>query len=75
MAYCLGAPSHCLNQCWNIVYQSLGTNLSENLIQMQTFLLKEVHLKISSGKWRPFRLDLNVLIYTYVHLSALIHWG
>ena len=40
----------------------LGTNFSEILIQIQTFSLRKMHLKMSSAKWRQFRLDLNVLI-------------
>ena len=32
----------------------LGTNFREILIEINTFLLKKMHLKISSGKWRPF---------------------
>ena len=39
----------------------LGTNFSEILIEIQTFSFKKIHLKMSSGKWRPFCLDLNVL--------------
>ena len=39
----------------------LGTNFSEILIAIQTFSLKKMHLKISSAKWRPFCLGLNVL--------------
>ena len=39
----------------------LGTNFSEILIEIYTFSFKTVHLKISSGKWRPFCLGLNVL--------------
>ena len=39
----------------------LGTNFSEILIGIQTFSLKEMHLKMSSGKWRSFCLGLNVL--------------
>ena len=35
----------------------LGTNFSEIL----TFSFKKMHLKVSSAKWRPFCLDLNVL--------------
>ena len=42
----------------------LGTNFSEILIGIQTFSLKKVHLKMTSAKWRPFCLDLNVLINT-----------
>ena len=40
---------------------SLGTNFSEILIKICTFSLKKIHLKLSSGKWRPFCLGLNVL--------------
>ena len=39
----------------------LGTNLSEFLIVIQTFSFNEMHLKMSSAKWRPFCLGLNVL--------------
>ena len=39
----------------------LGTNFSEILIEIQTFSFKKMHLKMSSGKWRPSCLGLNVL--------------
>ena len=39
-----------------------GTNFSEKLIKILIFLFKKMHLKVSSGKWRPFCLRLNVLI-------------
>ena len=39
----------------------LGTNLNEILIKIYTFSLKEIHLKMSSGKCLPFCLSLNVL--------------
>ena len=39
----------------------LGTNLSEILIGIQTFSFKKIHLKMSSAKWRPSCLGLNVL--------------
>ena len=39
-----------------------GTNLSEILSKIQTFSFKKMHLKIPSGKRRPFCLGLNVLI-------------
>ena len=39
----------------------LGTNLSEILIGIQAFSFKKMHLKMSSAKWRPFCLGLNVL--------------
>ena len=40
-----------------------GTNFSEMLIEIHTFSFKKIHLKMSSGKWRPFCLCLNVLKY------------
>ena len=39
----------------------LGTNFGEMLIEIHTFPFKKIHLKMSSGKWRPFCLGLNVL--------------
>ena len=39
-----------------------GTNFSELLIGIHTFSFKKIHLKMSSVKWRPFCLGLNVLI-------------
>ena len=38
-----------------------GTNFNEILIQLQTFSLKKIRLKMSSAKCRPFCLGLNVL--------------
>ena len=40
---------------------TLGTNFSEMLIEIHTFSFKKIHLKMSSGKWWPFCLGLNVL--------------
>ena len=40
----------------------LGTNFSEILIGIITFSFKKMHLKVSSAKWRPCCLGLNVLI-------------
>ena len=39
----------------------LWTNFIEIFIGIQTFSFKKMHLKMSSAKWRPFRLGLNVL--------------
>ena len=41
----------------------LGTNFSEMLSEIHTFSFKKIHLKMSSGKWRPFCLGLNVLTH------------
>ena len=50
----------------------LGTNFGEILIGIQTFSFKKMHLKMSSGKWRPLCLGLNVLS---AHLSILLNAG
>ena len=39
----------------------LGTNFSEILIEILTFSFKKMRLNVSSAKWRPFSLGLNVL--------------
>ena len=45
-----------------LLIRTLRTNFSEILIQIHnTFSNKKMHLKISSGKCRPFCLGLNVL--------------
>ena len=38
----------------------LGTNFSGNLIEILTFSFTKMRLKVSSAKWRPFCLGLNV---------------
>ena len=43
----------------------LGTNFSEIIIGIQTLSFKKICLKMSSAKWHPFCLGLNVLT----------HWG
>ena len=42
-----------------------GTNFSEILTDIHTFSFKKIHLKMSSVKWRPFFLGLNVLSEFY----------
>ena len=44
-----------------LLFGTLGKNFSEILIKMHIFSFKKMHLKVSSGKWRPFCLGLNVL--------------
>ena len=53
----------------------LGTNFNEMLIKILTFSFKKMRLKVSSVKWRPFYLGLNVL--NDVNMSpvcATSHW-
>ena len=60
------SPGRCQAIIWTNVgilsIGPLGTNFSEILIWIETFSLKKMLLKLSSGKWRPFCLGLNVLI-------------
>ena len=39
----------------------MGINFNEILIEINTFSFNKMHLKMSSAKWRLFRLGLNVL--------------
>ena len=58
-----------------LLFGPLGTNFSEILIGIQTFSLKKMHLKMSSAKWRPFYLGLNVLSvhWTLWDLAYIYH--
>ena len=49
----------------------LETNFSEIFIEIHTFSFKTMHFKMSSGKWRPFCFDLNVLTTQW----PLAAWG
>ena len=47
---------------WILLFGRLGTNFSEILIEIHAFSFRKMHLKMSSAKWRPFCLGLNVLM-------------
>ena len=67
--YWIRALDHCFAVCQATIWTSagilligpLGTNFSEILIKINTFWLKKIHLKMTSVKWQPFCLRLNVL--------------
>ena len=44
-----------------LLIEPLGTNFSDILIEIMTFSVKKMHLKMSSGDWWPFCLGLNEL--------------
>ena len=44
-----------------LVIRTLGTNFSEILSEIHIFSFKKMHLKMSSAKWWPICLGLNVL--------------
>ena len=47
-----------MNNAGILLIGTLGTNFNE----IRTFSFLKMHLKMLSAKWRPFVLDLNVLI-------------
>ena len=49
-----------------------GTSFSEILIGIHSFSFKKIHLKMSSAKWRPFYLGLNVLKVLVVSIGKSI---
>ena len=55
-----------------LLIKPLGTNFSEFLVKILIFSLKKMRLKVSSAKWRPFCLGLNVLIFV-VSVSMVTH--
>ena len=53
-----------------LLIRTLGTNFSEILSKIPSFSFKKMHLKMSSAKWRPFCLGLNVLS-CYIRLTCV----
>ena len=62
-------PGQCQAIVWTnvgiLLIQTLETNFSEILNEIHTFSFKKVNLKMSSAKWQPSCLGLNVLIHPY----------
>ena len=54
---------------WILLTWTLGTNFSEILIEIHTFSFKKIYLKMSSAKWLPFYLGLNVLPFKLTHMG------
>ena len=52
------------NNAWLLLIEPLGTNVREISIGIQTFSFKKMQLKMSSAKWRPYCLGLDVFIPT-----------
>ena len=53
----------------------LGTNFSEILIEILTFSFTKMRLKVSSAKWRPFCLGLNVFSHYPNQWLLTGSWG
>ena len=56
-----------------LLIRTLGRNFSEIYTEGHTFSFQKIHLKISSAKWRLFRLDLNVLTHLVDHLALSLY--
>ena len=69
-----------LTNAWILLIGPLGTKFNEISIKIRTYSFKEIHLKMSSGKWRPFCLGLNVLTprsacWEYIWNSLQHYWS
>ena len=69
-----------LSPGWRQAIIRTKSGISENLIEIITFSFTKMQLKVSSAKWWPFCLSLNVLNWSwelvslpYVHLSSVMH--
>ena len=74
------APSHYLNQCWNIVNWTLRNKVERNFNLNSNISSKKMFSKMSSGNLRPICLGLSVLTYEqrtflrdlgYVHIKSM----
>ena len=54
-----------------LLIRPLGTNFNEILIEIYTSSLTKMHLKMSSGKWRPFCLGINVLRKSWDYIYGI----
>ena len=63
-------PDQCKAIIWTnaeiLLIRPFGTNLSEILIKIYMLSFKKMHFNMSSGKWRPFCLDLNVIMWSWL---------
>ena len=77
------SPDRCQAIIWTnaglLSIEPLQTYFSENLIKIQPFSLKKMHMKMSSAKWRPSCLGLNALtqcgFVTQMAPSVLVNIG
>ena len=51
----------------------LGTNFSGILMEIYIFSIMKMHLKLSSGIWRPFCLGLNVLMKLFTLITLRLN--
>ena len=64
-----------IQAAWHLRFPgTLATNFSEIIIEILTFSFKKMHLKVSSAKWWPFCLGLNVLTRIYWYIWHSQRW-
>ena len=70
------APSHYLNQCWDIFNWTFENRLQWNLYRSSYMFIHEIVLNIPSGKWRPFCFDLILIKYQWIHgySREIVQW-
>ena len=69
------SPVHRQAIIWNIINWRLGNKLQWNFIRNSNIFIQGMHIKMSSVKWRPFCLGLNVLnVIPLIH-NSLWHCG
>ena len=72
------SPGRCQAIIWNnaglLLIEPLGTHFSKISIGIQRFSFKKMHLNMSSAKWRPFCLGLNVLKNLLFFYTLLFKW-
>ena len=56
-----------------LLIRTPGTNFSSIIIEINTLSFKKIHLKMSSTKWRPFCLGLNVLTTQCAYFWDFLH--
>ena len=59
---------------WILLIRPLGRNYSETLIENHIFSFKKILFKVSSVKWQPFCLGLNVL-KMYLEIILMKYWS
>ena len=72
------SPGRCQAIIWTnagiLLFGPLGTNFSEIFIKIYTFSFKKMHSIMSSAKWRPFCLGLNVLTWVMLKWSYQVNF-
>ena len=70
------SPGRCQAIIWTnvgiLLIEPFRTNFSEILVEIMTFSFKKMYLKVSSAKWRPFCLGLNMLIFARCQSSYAV---